>query len=81
MDVDLVHEFVEVVLVAGAEVDEGLDSLIGVGRDVLPLGGLDNFDGVIDEHGEVGDAAVDICGFVDANEGFVEDCEEVAEEL
>ena len=39
MDVDLVDEFVEVVLVAGAEVDEGLDGLVRVSGDVLALGG------------------------------------------
>jgi hypothetical protein len=33
--VDFVDEFVEVVFVAGAEVDECLDCLVGVGRDVL----------------------------------------------
>ena len=37
-------EFVEVVFVAGAEVDEGLYGLVGVGRDVLFLAFLDNLD-------------------------------------
>ena len=81
MDVDFVHEFVEVVFVAGAEVDEGLDSLVGVGGDVLPLGALDRAKHVTGEGREVGDAVVDVGGFVDADEGFVEDGEEVAEEL
>tara|TARA_R110002060_G_scaffold44781_1_gene56133 strand:+ start:202 stop:669 length:468 start_codon:yes stop_codon:yes gene_type:complete len=35
MGVDFVDEFVEVVFVALAEVDEGLDCLVGVGGDVL----------------------------------------------
>jgi hypothetical protein len=35
VSVDFVHEFVEIVFVARAEVDEGLDGLVGVGGDVL----------------------------------------------
>lgn len=81
MDVDFVDEFIEVVFVAGAEVDEGLDRLVGVGGDVLALGALDGDEHVIGEGGEVGDAVVDVGGFVDAHEGFVEDGEEVSEEL
>ena len=81
VDVDLVDEFVEVILVPGAEVDEGLDGLVWVGGDVLALGGGDDGDGVVGEGGEVGDGGVDICRFVDADERFVEDGEEVAEEL
>jgi hypothetical protein len=81
VDVDLVDEFVEVVFVAGAQVDEGLDGLIWVGGDVLALGGFDSADCVVDKEGEVGDGVIDVCGFVDADEGFVEDGEEVTEEL
>ena len=81
MDVDLVDEFVEVVLVPGAEVDEGLDGLIWVCGDVLTLSGGDDGDSVIGEGGKVGDGGVDVCRFVDADERFVEDSEEVAEEL
>lgn len=81
VQVDLVDEFVEAVLVAGAEVDEGLDSLVGVCGNVLALRALDNSDGVIGELGEVGYAAVNVCRLVDTDEGFVEDCEQVAEEL
>ena len=81
MDVNLVDEFVEVVLVAGAEVDEGLDGLVWVCGDVLALGAFDDGDHVVDEVGEVGDGAVDICGFIDTDEGFVEDGEQVAEEF
>ena len=81
MDMDFMDEFVEVVLVAGAEVDEGLDGLVGVGGDVLALGGLEHAEHVVGEVGEVGDGGVDIGGFVDAHEGLVEDGEEVAEEV
>ena len=42
--VDFVHEFVEVVFVALAEVDEGLDCLVGVCRDVLFTAFLDDLD-------------------------------------
>ena len=81
MDVDFVYEFVEVVFVAGAEVDEGLDSLVGISGDVLPLGALDRAEHVTGEGRKVCDAVVDVGGFVDADEGLVEDGEEVAEEL
>jgi hypothetical protein len=74
-------ELVEVVLVAGAQIDEGLDCLVGIGRDVLTLGCFDGADCVIGEVGEVSYAVIDVCGFVDADEGFVEDLEEVAEEF
>jgi hypothetical protein len=40
--VDFVHEFVEVVFVALAEVDEGLDCLVWVGGDVLLAAFIDN---------------------------------------
>lgn len=81
VDVDLVHELVEVLLVAAAEVDEALDRLVGVGGDVLPLRGVEDSKGVIGEGGEVRDGVVDVGGFVDPHEGFVEDGEEVAEEV
>ena len=67
MDVDLVHEFVEIVLVARTEVDEGLDGLVRVGGDVLPLAALDDAEGVVGELGEIGHAAVDVGGFVYAD--------------
>jgi hypothetical protein len=35
VSVDFVHEFVEIVFVSRAEVDEGLDGLVGIGGDVL----------------------------------------------
>lgn len=81
VDVDFVDELVEVVFVAGAEINKGLDRLVRVGGDVLALGALDGDEHVVGEGGEVGDAVVDVGGFVDAHEGFVEDGEEVAEEL
>ena len=81
MDVHFVHEFVEVVLVASAEVDEGLDGLVGVGGDVLTLSGGEDGEHVLGEGGEVGDGVVDVGGLVDADEGFVEDGEEVAEQV
>ena len=81
VDVDLVDELVEVLLVAAAEVDEALDGLVGVGGDVLALGGVEDAEGVVGEGGEVGDGVVDVGGFVDPHEGLVEDGEEVAEEV
>jgi hypothetical protein len=42
--VDFVYKFVEVVFVALAEVDEGLDCLVGVCRDVLFAAFLDDLD-------------------------------------
>lgn len=74
-------ELVEVMLVAGAEVDEGLDGLVWVRGDVLALGTFDNGDHIVNEVGEVGDGIVDVCGFVDTDEGFIEDGEKVAEEF
>ncbi len=81
MDVDFVDKFVEVVLVAGAEVDKGLNGLVRVGGDVLALEGGEDREGVVCEGCEVGDGVVDVGGFVDADQGLVEDCEEVAEEV
>lgn len=81
MDVNFVDEFIEVVFMAGAEVDEGLDCLVRVGGDVLALGALDGDEHVVGEGGKVRDAVVDVGGFVDAHEGFVENGKEVAEEL
>ena len=81
MDVDFVDKFVEVVLVAGAEVDKGLNGLVRVGGDVLALEGGEDGEGVVCEGSEVGDGVVDVGGFVDADQGFIKDCEEVAEEV
>lgn len=81
MDVHLVHELVEVVLVARAQVDEGLDGLVRVGGEGLVLRGGDDFDGVVGEDGEIGDRVVHVCRFVDAHEWLVEDGKEGAEEF
>ncbi len=81
VDVDFVDEFVEVFLVAGAEVDEGLDGLVGVRRDVLALRRGQDAEHVVGEGREVCDGVVDVGRFVDADEGLVEDSEEVAEEV
>lgn len=67
VDVDFVHELVEVVLVALAEVDEGLDGLVRVGGDVLPLRLSHHGEHVVGEDGEVSDAVIDVGGFVDAH--------------
>jgi len=79
VDMHFVDELVEVVFMSGAEVDEGLDGLVWVGRDVLPLGFVDDGEHVVGELGEVCDTIVDVGGFVDADKRFVEDGEEVAE--
>ena len=81
MQVHFVNELVQVVLVTLAEVDEHLYCLVRVGGDVLPLGRFDDADCVIHECSEVGDRAVHIGGFVDTDERFVEDGEEVAEKV
>lgn len=81
MDVNFVDKFVEVVLVASAEVDKSLNSLIRVGGDILTLEGGEDGEGVVCKGGEVGDGVVDVGGFVYADEGFVEDSEEVTEEV
>ena len=81
MDVDFMDEFVEVVLVAGAEVDKSLNGLVRVGRDILTLEGGEDGEGVVCKGGEVGHGIVDVGGFVYADEGFVKDCKEVTEEV
>lgn len=76
MGVDFVDEFVEVVFMALAEVDEGLDCLVGVYGNVLLAAFLDHLTNllacvseinavtylyhVVDEVGKVSDAVVDI---------------------
>lgn len=45
------------------------------------MSAVDDFDGVIGKGREVGDAVVNICGFVDANKRLVEDAEKVTEKL
>jgi hypothetical protein len=79
--VDFVDELVKVVLVTRTEINERLDGLVGICRDFLPLTGFDSLDGVVDEHGEIGDAVVDVRRLIHTNERLIEDGEEVPEEL
>jgi hypothetical protein len=41
--------------------------LVGIRGHVLALAGLDDADGVVDKEGKVGDAVVDVGGFVNAD--------------
>ncbi len=41
----------------------------------------DDFDGIVDEDGKVGDGVVNVGGFVDADERFVEDSKQGTEEF
>ena len=81
MNVYFMNELVEIVLVAGAKIDERLDGLIRVSGDVLALGGSEDREHVIKERGEVGDGVVDVGGLVDADERLVENGEQIAEEV
>lgn len=81
MDVHFVDEFVEIILMASTKIDEGLDCLVWIGGDVLTLSGSKDGEHVVGEGSKVGDGAVNIGRFVDADERFVEDGEEVAEEV
>ena len=81
VDMYFVHEFVEVVFVPRAQVDEALHGLVWVRGDVLPLRGFEHAEHVVRKIGEVGHGGVDVGGFVYAHERFVEDGEEVAEEV
>lgn len=60
MKVNFMYESVKVFLVTGAQVNKGLDGLVGVCRNVLPLGQLDYADHVVGEGGPVGNTVVDI---------------------
>lgn len=60
MKMNLMYEFIKVFLVTGAEVNKGLNGLVGVCRNILPLSPLDYADHVVCEGGEVGDTVVDI---------------------
>lgn len=75
------NKLVKVVLVACAQINEGLHGLVRVGRGILPLGALDHRDRVVSEQGEVSDAAIDIGGLVHPDEWLVEDGEEITEQL
>ncbi len=74
-----VDEFVQIIFVPGAEINESLHRLVGICRDVLTLSALYDSNSVVCEESEVGDAVVDVGGLVDSNEWFVEDGKEVAE--
>ena len=74
------HEFVKVVLMSRAKINERLYGLIRIGRERLMLRGGDDFDGVIGEDCKVGNRVVNIGRFVDADEWLVEYCEEGAKE-
>lgn len=67
VDVYFVNEFVKIVLMALAKVNEGLDGLVGVGRYVLALCFFYYREHVVGEDGEVCDAVVDVGRFVDAD--------------
>lgn len=60
MKMNLMYKSVKVFLMTGAEVNEGLNGLVGVCGDVLPLSLLDNADHVVGEGGEVGYTIIDI---------------------
>jgi hypothetical protein len=77
----LVHELVEIIFVSRAQIDEGLDRLVGVSRNLLSLTSFDSLDGIVNEHGEVSNAVVHVRRLVNANKRFVENGKEVAEEL
>ena len=81
MDVDFVDKLVEVVLMASAKVNEGLNRHIWVSRHVLSLRFIYDGYGVVRKVGKVCNRVVNIGRFVDSDEGFVEDGEKIAEEL
>lgn len=78
---DLVNELVEVIFVSSAKVDECLHSLVGIGRDVGALGCFNRADDVIHEDSEIRDTVVDIRRLVHPNKRFVEDSEQITEQL
>lgn len=80
VQVHLVNELIEIILVASTEINERLDRDVRISAEVLALSTFDDDDGIVNECSEVGDTVVYVRRFVDANEGFVEDGEEVAEE-
>ena len=47
----LVHEFVKIIFVSGAEIYESLDGLVGICAEALTLCFFDRLDGVFDERG------------------------------
>lgn len=81
MGVDFMNKFIKIVLVATAKIDEGLHGLIRIGRNVLPLRSVEDCEGIVGEESKVGDAAVNVGGFVHADEGLIKDGKEIAKEL
>ena len=81
MSMYFVHEFVEVMFVALTQVDEGLDGLVGISRNILFATFVDHKDHVVDKDGEIGDTVVDVGGLVDSYQGLVKDCEEIFKKL
>ena len=81
MGVDLVHKLVKVVLVSLAQVDKRLDRLIRVCGHVLPLTLVNDCNGVVGKLGEIRYRAVHICRLVNADKRFIEDGEQVSEQL
>lgn len=81
MVMHLVNKLVEVVFVSCTKIDERLHCLIRIGGDVLSLACFNDPDHIIDECSKVSNAVVDICRLINSDQGFVEDGEQVAEEL
>ncbi len=81
MGMDLMYKFVEIILVAATKVNEGLNSLVWVGGNVLALSSRKNRKHIIKEGGKIGDRVVDIGRFVNPDEGLIEDRKEVAKEV
>lgn len=81
MLVYFMYKFVEVVLVAGAEINKCLNSLIRVCRDFLSLACFNRLYSVISEQCKISNTVVNVGRLVDANQGFVKDGEQVPEQL
>lgn len=81
MNMDLVYKFVKVVFVACTQINKRLNGLVRVCRNFLSLASFYGLDRIIDKHSKVCDAVVHVRRFVNADEWFVKDGKEVAEEL
>lgn len=64
---NFVYKLVETVLVTGTEINECLDCLIGVRRGILALGEFNDGNGIVCKFSEVGDTAIDVGRFIDAD--------------
>ncbi len=78
---NLVNEFIEIVLVSTTQVNEGLNGLVGVCGHVLALSSGENRKHVIKEGGEVRNRIVDVGRLVDSDKQLVEDRKEIAEKV